>query len=281
MKAFLLLLLCSFAASKNTTRDRLQRGSSISVENDSHVITSPDNSFTCGFYSFQTNAFWFAIWLTNSKDRTVVWTANRNTPVNGHGSKLTFETKGVMVLTDVDDTIVWQTDATPTDANIAMLLNTSIQLTSTIVGAQHRHLQRKSIQIMLPNYGSNITINLKYIFCRITGNLVLKNQKGQIIWQSFDFPTDTLLPSQTLTKSKSLISASKIGSFASGYFGLSFNSINLTLIYDGPEISNVYWPSPDPRFDAFAFGRTLYNSSRIASFDDLGVFNSSDRMTFY
>lgn len=123
--------------------------------------------------------------------------------------------------------------------------------------------------------------NLKYIFCRITGNLVLKNQKGQIIWQSFDFPTDTLLPSQTLTKSKSLISASKRGSFESGYFGLSFNSINvLTLIYDGPEISNVYWPSPDPRFDAFAFGRTLYNSSRIASFDDLGVFNSSDRMSF-
>ncbi|KAI3819071.1 hypothetical protein L1987_12893 [Smallanthus sonchifolius] len=240
MKPFILLLFCSLircSASKNADLSHLQRGSSLSVEDDSHVIKSADKSFTCGFYGFQSNAYWFAIWFTNSKDRTVVWTANRNTPVNGRGSKLTFWRKGVMSLTDVDGTIVWQTNITSTDANRAVLLN--------------------------------------------TGNLVLKNQKGQIIWQSFDYPTDTLLPSQTLTKTKRLISASRKGSFQSGYFGLSFNSINvLTLIYDGPEISNVYWPSPDTGFNAFAYGRTTYNSSRIAAFSDLGVFNSSDGLTF-
>ncbi|KVH94860.1 putative receptor protein kinase ZmPK1 [Cynara cardunculus var. scolymus] len=237
---FLLLLLCSFiksSASKRTNQDHLPRGSSLSIDENSQLLTSSDNTFTCGFYSFQTNAHWFAIWFTNSKDRTVVWTANRNTPVNGHGSKVTFQRDGAMVLTDVNGMVVWQTNTTSTDVNRAVLLN--------------------------------------------TGNLVLKNRKGQILWQSFDYPTDTLLPSQTLTKSKSLISASRKGSFQSGYFSLNYNSNNvLTLSYDGPEISSVYWPSPNPSFSVWDYGRTSYNSSRIAVFDGMGVFISSDRWRF-
>ncbi|PWA98537.1 receptor protein kinase ZmPK1 [Artemisia annua] len=224
-------------ASKNTIKDHFERGSSLSVEDESHVLMSLDKSFTCGFYGFQSNAYWFAIWYTNSKDRTVIWTANRNTPVNGRGSKLRLRKTGAMVLTDVDGTIVWETNTTSTDVSTAVLLN--------------------------------------------TGNLVLKNQKDEIYWQSFDYPTDTLLPSQILTKSKSLISALRSESLESGYFGFSFNSINvLTLVYDGPEISSVYWPSPDPGFSLWAFGRTAYNSSRIACFNDLGIFNASDQMNF-
>ncbi|KAI3750410.1 hypothetical protein L2E82_21045 [Cichorium intybus] len=91
---------------KNTIHDHLYRGTFLSVDDDSHLITSRDNTFTCGFYGFQTNAYWFAIWFSNSKDRTVVWTANSNKPLNGHGSKLTLHTNGAMVLTDVDGTIV-------------------------------------------------------------------------------------------------------------------------------------------------------------------------------
>ncbi|KVH94855.1 putative receptor protein kinase ZmPK1 [Cynara cardunculus var. scolymus] len=235
-KTFLLLLFCSLIRC-STSNDTLRRGSSLSVDDDSHLITSPDNSFTCGFYSFQTNAYWFAIWFKNSKDRTVVWTANRNRPVNGRGSKVTFRKNGVMVLTDVDGMVVWETNTTSTDANYAVLLN--------------------------------------------TGNLVMKNQKGQIIWQSFDYPTDTLLPSQTLTKSKSLISASRKESVESGYFRLNYNNINvLTLNYDGPEVSSVYWPSPNPGFNVWDFGRTSSNSSKVAVFNDFGVFNSSDGWNF-
>ncbi|CAH1445825.1 unnamed protein product [Lactuca virosa] len=236
----LFLLFCSLiesSASKNTIKDHLQRDSSLSVDDSSDVIRSPDNTYTCGFYGFQSNAYWFAIWFTDSKERTVVWTANRNTPVNGRGSKLTFRKNGAMVLTDVDGMVVWETNTTSTDVNRAVLLN--------------------------------------------TGNLVLKNQKGQIRWQSFDYPTDTLLPSQTLTKRKSLISALRKGSFEPGYFVLSYNSINvLILTYDSPETTVLYWPSPDPGFNVWSYGRTSYNSSRIAVFDDFGVFRSSDRWQF-
>ncbi|KVH94851.1 putative receptor protein kinase ZmPK1 [Cynara cardunculus var. scolymus] len=236
-KAILLLCLVLLLIKSSSSKNTLPIGSSLSVHHHSDLITSQDNTFTCGFYGFESNAYWFAIWFTNSEDRTVVWTANRNTPVNGRGSKVTFRGDGAMVLTDVDGMVVWETNTTSTDVNRAVLLD--------------------------------------------SGNLVLMNAKGKILWQSFDYPTDTLLPSQTLTKSKILISALREGTFESGHFSLNYNSINvLTMIYDGPEISSVYWPSPDPGFNVWIYGRTSYNSSRIAVFNNLGVFNSSDRWQF-
>ncbi|KVI02858.1 putative receptor protein kinase ZmPK1 [Cynara cardunculus var. scolymus] len=235
-KTFILLLFCSLIRPSSSI-NFLSKGSSLSVDDDSDLITSSDNTFTCGFYGFQLNAYWFAIWFTNSNNRTVVWTANPNRPVSGRGSKVTFHSNGVLVLTDVDGMVLWETNMTSTDADRAVLLN--------------------------------------------TGNLVLKNQKGQTLWQSFDYPTDTLLPTQTLTKSKRLISASRKGSFQSGYFNLNYDSNNvLTLSYDGPEISSVYWPSRDPNYEVWKYGRSSFNSSRIAVLDDMGVFISSDRLQF-
>uniref|UniRef100_A0A5B7ACX2 Receptor-like serine/threonine-protein kinase n=1 Tax=Davidia involucrata TaxID=16924 RepID=A0A5B7ACX2_DAVIN len=229
---FFILVSSFFTCATSKIRNDLKRGSSLSVEDDSDLITSPDNSFTCGFYGVGTNAYWFAIWFTNSRDRTVVWMANRDKPVNGQGSKMLLRSNGAMVLTDVDGSVVWGTNTTSTDVDRAELLN--------------------------------------------TGNLVLKNPDGKILWQSFDLPTDTLLPSQAFTKSKKLISALRNGSFASGYFSFYFDNDNvLRLIYDGPEISSLYWPNPD--FTVYQNGRTNYNSSRIAVLDDMGRFLSSDR----
>uniref|UniRef100_A0A803M1P8 non-specific serine/threonine protein kinase n=1 Tax=Chenopodium quinoa TaxID=63459 RepID=A0A803M1P8_CHEQI len=50
------------------------------------------------------------------------------------------------------------------------------------------------------------------------------------------------------------------------------------MTYDGPEISSLYWPSPD--FNVFKNGRTNYNSTRVASFNDEGTFVSSDMLKF-
>ncbi|KAL6998833.1 hypothetical protein U1Q18_040944 [Sarracenia purpurea var. burkii] len=226
------LISSLFAHSDAKTRDYLEKGSSLSVgDDDSALITSPDNSFTCGFYGVGVNAFGFGIWFTHSKDRTVVWMANRDNPVNGQGSQISLRHDGAMVLTDVDGSIAWKTNTSSTDVETSELLN--------------------------------------------SGNLVLKNSRGKILWQSFDFPTDTLLPSQTFTKNKKLVSGLRNGSFASGYFSLYFDNDNvLRLFYDGPEISSLYWPNPDN--GVFQNGRTIYNSSRIAVLDDIGVFSSSD-----
>ncbi|KAF2306188.1 hypothetical protein GH714_015107 [Hevea brasiliensis] len=229
--AFFLLFSLSFSE----TRNFLPRGSSLSVEDDSDILTSLDQTFTCGFYGMGDNACWFSIWFTNSKERTVVWMANRDRPVNGQGSRISLRPDGAMVLTDVDDSTIWETNTTSTDVSRAELLD--------------------------------------------TGNLVLKDTRGKILWQSFDFPTDTLLPNQFFTKSTKLISRLGRGMYSSGYFNFFFDNNNvLTLMYDGPDISSIYWPDSD--FGVFGSHRTNYNSSRVAVFDEMGNFLSSDELQF-
>ena len=223
--------------STSSAQNVLRRGSSLSVEDDSDILTSPDKTFSCGFYGMGQNAYWFSIWFTNSKDRTVVWMANRDRPANGRGSRVSLRRDGAMVLTDVDGSIIWETNTTSTDVGRAELLD--------------------------------------------TGNLVLKDPGGKILWQSFDFPTDTLLPNQLFTKRTKLVARLHSGSYASGYFSFFFDNDNvLRLIYDGPDISSIYWPNPDPEFDVFRNGRTNYNSSRTAVFDEMGHFISSDLLQF-
>ncbi|XP_027174866.1 putative receptor protein kinase ZmPK1 [Coffea eugenioides] len=232
---FLLSMSLFFHSTASEVGSYLARGATLSVQDEKGFIRSPDKSFTCGFLGDGSNAYWFAIWFTNSRDKTVVWMANRDRPVNGRGSKLSLRRNGAMVLTDIDGIVVWQTNPTSTDVSRAELLD--------------------------------------------SGNLVLKNFNGDMLWQSFDYPTDTLLPTQKFTKNKRLVSPLRKGSYESGYFNLYFDSDNaLRLIYDGPEISSIYWPNPD--FNVYVNGRTNWNSTRIAALDDIGRFTSSDQLQF-
>ncbi|GAB2263766.1 hypothetical protein Droror1_Dr00025900 [Drosera rotundifolia] len=218
-------------------RNPFLTGSSLSVEDGSDFLTSPNNTFACGFYSVNgSNANYFAIWFTQSINRTVVWMANRDMPVNSHGSKVTLRDDGTLVLTDFDGSVTWQTNSTPTYAYKAALLE--------------------------------------------SGNLVLINRSDTIIWQSFDFPTDTLLPNQALTYNNKLTSGFGDYMFASGYYSLLFGSNSvLSLVYNGPLMTSIYWP--DPYLNVYQNKRTNYNGSRIAVFDDMGRFSSSDALQFH
>ncbi|RDX86898.1 putative receptor protein kinase ZmPK1, partial [Mucuna pruriens] len=125
-----------------------------------------------------------------------------------------------------------------------------------------------------------------HVYLYDTGNLVLlDNETSNVLWQSFDSPTDTLLPNQPLRKNTNLVSSRSETNYSSGFFKLFFDFENvLHLMYQGPVFSSVYWPDPwlqNNNFGNFGAGngRSTYNDSRVVVLDDLGYLVSSDNFT--
>ncbi|KAJ8623742.1 hypothetical protein MRB53_032272 [Persea americana] len=113
-----------------------------------------------------------------------------------------------------------------------------------------------------------------------TGNLLLQTSTNITLWQSFDFPTDTLLPQQLLTGRLKLIASQSSTNYSSGFYSFYFDNDNvLRLYYSRLETTSVYWPNPNQA--SWQLGRANYNTSRIALFDLLGHFQSSDKMDFF
>ncbi|KAI8549981.1 hypothetical protein RHMOL_Rhmol06G0067900 [Rhododendron molle] len=238
---FFLILPLFFTPSSSTPPSSISEGSSLSVDRPNDFLTSPNGVFTSGFYRVGDNAFIYAVWFAKSFDRTVVWTANRDQPVNGKGSKLLLQKGGELMLTDAGKNTIWTAAAAATTT------------TST------------SVQLSLND----------------TGNLVLSTSSNTspIRWQSFDSPTNTLLPHQLFTRYTTLISSRSEKNYSSSFYKLFFDNDNvLRLLYSGPEVSSIYWP--DPWLMVWDTGRTTYNSSKVAVFDSSGHFRSSDNLEF-
>ncbi|KVH88251.1 putative receptor protein kinase ZmPK1 [Cynara cardunculus var. scolymus] len=218
----------------------LTRGSYLSVENKDDILVSSNGIFTAGFHQVGENAYGFAVWFSEqatSGNRTIVWMANRDAPVNGKHSKLSLQKDGNLVLMDAGRDVIWSTHTKSTSSLIILQLHSS-------------------------------------------GNLVLDDGRGQsTLWQSFDYPTDTLLPNQPLTKSTQLVSSRSSTNYSSGFYKLFFdNDSILRLLYDGPETTTIYWPNPDLR--TWEAGRFQYLYNRRAILDSDGEFNSSDGFSF-
>jgi hypothetical protein len=228
------LLLAVVPCSSASAQLMLGAGSSLSVEDHGRpFLTSSDGTFFCGFQEPGDNAFSFSVWYTGAAEKTAVWTANPGVPVSGQSSRISFRGDGNLALDNVNGTTVWE---------------------SKMSGS-----------------GGALTISLLD-----TGNLVILDPSsstggGRVVWQSFDWPTDTLVPSQPLTKDKKLVA---------GYFNLHYDNDNvLRLLYDGPEVSSNYWPNPD--YSLFENNRIGYNSSRIGVLDDTGAACSGPSTTLW
>ncbi|KAL2327852.1 hypothetical protein Fmac_021279 [Flemingia macrophylla] len=129
---------------------------------DGTTLVSEDGTFELGFFSpgSSTNRF-LGIWFQNITPKTVVWVANRDHPINNNTTKFTITKEGNLVLHTQNGTVHWSTNATTKaiDTNVvAQLLD--------------------------------------------TGNLVVRYEKDNdsqnYLWQSFDHPSDTLLPGMKL-----------------------------------------------------------------------------------
>ncbi|KAK3231305.1 hypothetical protein Dsin_003186 [Dipteronia sinensis] len=168
--------------------------------------------------------------------------ANRDMPVNGKGSKLSLLKNGDLSLTDAAGIHIWNSNS-------------------------FSGISQPS-QLVLSD----------------TGNLILSTLENvsRLLWQSFDSPTDTLLPEQPFANSSTqLVSSRSQENCSSGFYKFYFDDDNvLRLLYTGPLISSVYWPLLWKGIDLWDLGRTTYNNSRIAVFDTSGFFKSSDNYTF-
>ncbi|XP_062202768.1 putative receptor protein kinase ZmPK1 [Phragmites australis] len=112
------------------------------------------------------------------------------------------------------------------------------------------------------------------------GNFMLEDAGGNTLWQSFDSPTDTLLPGQRFTAARHLVSRDGRGRLlAAGYYSLGFNDYAmLSLFYDNDNFSSIYWPNPYNNY--VDNKRKIYNFTREAALDALGQFLSSDDASF-
>ncbi|GMY21989.1 G-type lectin S-receptor-like serine/threonine-protein kinase At4g27290 isoform X2 [Fagus crenata] len=127
---------------------------------EGRALASADGSFELGFFSpgSSTNRY-LGIWYKNIPVITVVWVANRNNPIKDLSGVLKINTTGKLVLLSQNSSLVWSANSTK------QALNPTLQLLET-------------------------------------GNLVLRDgndgNSENYLWQSFDYPCDTLLPGMKL-----------------------------------------------------------------------------------
>ncbi|XP_025824744.1 G-type lectin S-receptor-like serine/threonine-protein kinase B120 isoform X3 [Panicum hallii] len=147
----LFLILSCFCESNN----QLTQPKSLSPGD---MLISEGRVFALGFFS-PTNSnksLYLGIWYHSIPERTVVWIANRDSPISNHSSvKLSITNSSEMVLFDSEGRTVWKTANTTTaggaDGAVAVLDD--------------------------------------------SGHFMLRLLNGTVVWQSIDHLTDTILPS--------------------------------------------------------------------------------------
>ncbi|KAI5571681.1 hypothetical protein BDE02_11G110000 [Populus trichocarpa] len=156
-----LLFLCSFVLSSIRTSTTLDTVTPSQPISDGQTIVSPGESFELGFFSpGSSRNRYLGIWYKKISMGTVVWVANREAPLFDHLGVLKVTPQGNLVLLNSTKGIVWSSNTSRAAENIpdARLLE--------------------------------------------SGNLVVEdgNDDGpdKYLWQSFDYPCDTLLPGMKL-----------------------------------------------------------------------------------
>ncbi|KAF7113396.1 hypothetical protein RHSIM_RhsimUnG0130600 [Rhododendron simsii] len=205
----------------------------------SDLLISKNGIFSAGFHSVGENAYCFSIWFT---ERT----------------------------SDGNLTVVWM-------ANRDRPVNGERSKLSLLRSGNLILTDAPQFTVWSTNTKS---ISPLYLQLLNTGNLVLRNRSGSMkVWESFDSPTDTLLPNQPITRNSKLVSSRSHKNFSSGFYSLFFDYDNvLHLLFDGEGASSMYWP--DPWLISWAAGRNTWNNSATAAFNSSGYFRSSDAFKF-
>ncbi|XP_048323611.1 G-type lectin S-receptor-like serine/threonine-protein kinase At4g27290 [Ziziphus jujuba] len=125
---------------------------------DGKTLVSRGGIFELGFFSpGNSSNSYLGIWYKNIPVRTVVWVANRCSPIVDSSGLFTINSTGNLVILGQNRSVVWSTIS----VNLKRHLNPLVQILDS-------------------------------------GNLVIREEKDEnpeaYLWQSFDYPSDTLLP---------------------------------------------------------------------------------------
>ncbi|EXC19916.1 G-type lectin S-receptor-like serine/threonine-protein kinase RLK1 [Morus notabilis] len=197
------LLLTKFSKTNSQQQNnQISLGSSLSAGTNNSFWLSDSGKFAFGFYQASNGSFSVGIWFEKIKEKTVIWTWNRDDKPQPRETTLLLSGDGRLVLRDAQG------------MEILVYSNTSQPATSAS---------------MLDS-----------------GNFVLYSLDSKIIWQSFDYPTDTLLPEQRLEAGEQLVSSVSTTNHSSGRFQLRMQRDGNLVQYptDSPILSFYsYWAS--------------------------------------
>ncbi|EXC29548.1 G-type lectin S-receptor-like serine/threonine-protein kinase [Morus notabilis] len=125
---------------------------------DGDVLLSGQKTFALGFFSPGKSRYrYVGIWYYKDPEKTAVWVANRDDPINETSGVLAIDSKGRLIIYAKDqNSPIW------------------------------------SANVSVPSEKSSSSFIAKLLD---VGNLVLiKQDNSTVIWQSFDYPTNTYLP---------------------------------------------------------------------------------------
>jgi hypothetical protein len=124
------------------------------------TLISPSQNFELGFFTPKNSTYtYLGIWYKQIHIKNIVWVANRDKPLLNHNGTLAFNNDGKLIILNHKGNVFWASNSSgPAKNPVAQLLD--------------------------------------------TGNFVLKNfedeNSDEILWQSFDYPSNTLLPGMKL-----------------------------------------------------------------------------------
>ncbi|XVE80255.1 hypothetical protein DITRI_Ditri14bG0125100 [Diplodiscus trichospermus] len=155
MEGFAILLLCSFLFANLTISTAVDTLNATQLIRDGETIVSAGGRFELGFFSpGASRKKYLGIWYKKIPVKTAVWVANREVPLNDSSGALKLTNQGILVLRNHNGRTFWTSNSSrPARNPIAQLLD--------------------------------------------SGNLIVKEENDSkhdnFLWQSFDYPCDTLL----------------------------------------------------------------------------------------
>ncbi|XP_028075315.1 G-type lectin S-receptor-like serine/threonine-protein kinase At4g03230 [Camellia sinensis] len=199
------LIFC-LAAAATTARDTITTGNPIH-DIYGETLISPGNKFQLGFFSTMGESGYVAryigIWYYMLNPSTIVWVANRDSPL--------FSTTGVFTIAEYDGNL----DLKVMDGN-SIYFSTGLTISASLSN-------RTTVKLL------------------DSGNLVLSDDlSGKVLWQSFDHPTDTFLPGMMMDDNLNLTSWKRGNDPASGNFTFGKDQSNNYIIW---QRSKMYWRS--------------------------------------